>query len=67
MLQDERFLKIQELNSAEPSKRHSVTYDNVILPQESVEVSPRSSTTVAGRTSDDHGHGRGRGSSGCGR
>ncbi|CAI4058584.1 hypothetical protein SUVZ_03G1080 [Saccharomyces uvarum] len=45
LLQDERFLKIQELNSAEPSKRHSVTYDNVILPQESVEVSPRSSTT----------------------
>ncbi|CAI1878653.1 hypothetical protein SEUBUCD646_0C01220 [Saccharomyces eubayanus] len=45
LLQDERFLKIQELNSAEPSKRHSVTYDNVILPQESVEVSPRSSTS----------------------
>ncbi|CAI4056746.1 sterol acyltransferase SKDI_03G1140 [Saccharomyces kudriavzevii IFO 1802] len=45
LLQDEQFLKIQRLNSAEPNKRHSVTYDNVILPQESVEVSPRSSTT----------------------
>ena len=45
MLQDEQFLKIQKLNSAEPNKRHSVTYDNVILPQESVEVSPRSSST----------------------
>ncbi|CAH1828549.1 unnamed protein product [Saccharomyces cerevisiae] len=45
LLQDEEFLKIRRLNSAEPNKRHSVTYDNVILPQESMEVSPRSSTT----------------------